>query len=94
MYFLQMRYSTVGEYMSAAQEALQVPKSFGSVPIPSLSGDFLPYSDRSDQYWTGFYSTRPLLKRMTRRLQSQLRWVNLCNWLQSQLRCGIFSRWL
>jgi len=43
-------------------------------PPPSLSGDFLLYSDRSDQYWSGFFSSRPLLKYLTRCLQSDLRY--------------------
>jgi alpha-mannosidase II len=68
----QMRFSTLGSYMIAAKDALEHKKS-DSPEIPSLSGDFLMYSDRSDQYWTGFYSSRPLLKRLARLLQCCLR---------------------
>ncbi|XP_056022821.1 alpha-mannosidase 2-like [Ostrea edulis] len=45
--------------------------------LPSFSGDFFPYSDRLDQYWTGFYTTRPFLKYAARRIQSLLRSVEI-----------------
>ncbi|XP_061172605.1 alpha-mannosidase 2x-like [Saccostrea echinata] len=46
-------------------------------PPPSFMGDFFPYSDRRDQYWTGFYTTRPFLKYAARRIQSLLRSVEI-----------------
>ena len=39
----------------------------------TLSGHFFPYSDRVDHYWTGFYSTRGFLKRLSRDLSRFLR---------------------
>ena len=47
--------------------------------IETLSGDFFPYSDRNDEYWTGFYSTRPFDKRFQREVSgSQLRRGERC----------------
>ena len=41
--------------------------------LPVLSGDFHPYNDRTDQFWTGYYTSRPYLKYATRVLQARVR---------------------
>ena len=41
--------------------------------FPVLSGDFFPYSDMDSEYWTGYYSTRPFGKQLSRDLESSLR---------------------
>lgn len=43
-----------------------------AVDFPMLSGDFFPYSDKGEAYWTGYFSSRPHHKRIARRLQSVL----------------------
>ncbi len=30
--------------------------------FPTLAGDFFPYTDERDEYWTGYFSTRPFDK--------------------------------
>ena len=35
---------------------------------PTFYGDFLPYSDNANSYWTGLYTSRPLLKSRIRKL--------------------------
>lgn len=40
---------------------------------PRYIGDFLPYANNEDCYWTGFYSTRPALKADLRATESLLR---------------------
>ncbi|OMH79297.1 Alpha-mannosidase F [Zancudomyces culisetae] len=65
---LELRYSTISEYMQSLQEDK-------SVQLGSVKGDFGPYNDRRpENYWTGIYSTRPALKysiRYTERLVKQ-----------------------
>ncbi|KAL0223649.1 hypothetical protein P9112_003039 [Eukaryota sp. TZLM1-RC] len=43
------------------------------VEFPVYNGDFFPYSDNADAYWTGYYSTSPVLKKKIRSSESILR---------------------
>lgn len=67
---LQVRFGTLSEYFMELETSQ-------TRPFPTFTGDFFPYSDRSDQYWTGFYTTRPHLKYLARRIQSLLRSVEI-----------------
>lgn len=68
-------YSTPSCYLKAVhEEALK-----NNVTFLVKSDDFFPYSDRDGNYWTGFYTSRPALKRFERLGN---------NFLQV---CGIFS---
>ena len=40
-----------------------------SAKFPILSGDFFPYSDWDNDYWTGFYTTRPFQKYFAREIE-------------------------
>jgi hypothetical protein len=51
------QFSTLSDYFSGAQKDGQ---------FPSLQGDFMPYADNEQSYWTGYYTTRPLLKERSR----------------------------
>lgn len=63
---VQVQFSTVGRYLEAV-------RSNTSAEYPTLQGDFFPYSDRSDQYWSGYFSSRPLVKSLARIFQAHLR---------------------
>ena len=82
---LNIKYSTIGKYLKAAKSGIKrKEKSEGK--IPSLIGDFYPYSDRGDQYWSGLYTTRPHLKLLIRKSFSYLRTAELLvsyGWLKA-----------
>lgn len=56
-------YSTPECYLRAVHEQwFRRKRDSRSEKALSFSGDFLPYSDRNFEWWTGFYSSRPQLK--------------------------------
>lgn len=64
-----MMFGTLADYWN---EVYKRQKEF-----PTLSGDFMPYGDVYSEglpnYWTGYYTTRPFLKRLSREVQHFLR---------------------
>jgi hypothetical protein len=64
-YRMKIRYSTLSEYFEAVSRA--------NVRFPLLQGDFFPYADNEDSYWSGYYTTRPLLKQKSRKLNHIVR---------------------
>jgi alpha-mannosidase II len=63
-YGMKIQYATLSEYFDAVFAA--------KVNFPLYKGDFFPYADNSDSYWTGYYTTRPRLKGLIRQATSIL----------------------
>ncbi|XP_059059906.1 alpha-mannosidase 2-like [Achroia grisella] len=83
-----MNYQTLAEFINANSNIYKATVQFGTPSdyfnnivakhknYPTLKGDFLNFADihsGSPAYWAGFYTSRPLLKVLLRRLQSTLR---------------------
>ncbi|XP_060554987.1 alpha-mannosidase 2-like [Ruditapes philippinarum] len=51
----------------------------GSFPV--LKGDFFPYSDQNSEYWTGYFSTRPFHKQLSRDIENNLRSADILSTL-------------
>ncbi|XP_071080920.1 alpha-mannosidase 2-like [Haliotis cracherodii] len=79
-FHIKIEFGTLSDYFSALEK--DKPHFTHESPFPSLSGDFFPYTDRSDQYWSGYFTSRPLYKHITRVLQAKIRlldiWYTLC----------------
>lgn len=72
-------FGTLRDYFALVDKARPISKS------PSVTGDFFSYADRTTNYWTGFFNSRPFLKWFDRRIE---------HWLQAadtMLSIGILS---
>ena len=69
------RFGTVKDYFEEVKMAMaklgEHKQSAGK--FMSLTGDFIPYTDHSDEFWTGYFSTRPFAKGLCRDLEVFLR---------------------
>ena len=54
--------STPSRYFAALAAARPSLKT----PLPAFTGDLLPYADNRESFWTGFYASRPTIKRLVR----------------------------
>nr|XP_027198614.1 alpha-mannosidase 2-like [Dermatophagoides pteronyssinus] len=69
----EITFGTVDDYFVAVNERLPINKN----NYPILEGDFMPYADvyvdSVSSYWTGYFTTRPYFKSLSRELQHWLR---------------------
>ncbi|CAF1114091.1 unnamed protein product [Adineta ricciae] len=64
---VQIQYGTLNDYFD------QMTKVKSREEFPSYVGDFFTYADRTDNYWSGYYTSRAFFKRMDRIVESYLR---------------------
>ncbi|KAL1538616.1 Alpha-mannosidase 2x [Salvia divinorum] len=77
----EAKFGTLDDYFRTLREEADrinysVTGEIGSGDIggfPSLSGDFFTYADRSQDYWSGYYVSRPFFKAVDRVLEQTLR---------------------
>ncbi|KAI4347652.1 hypothetical protein L6164_008444 [Bauhinia variegata] len=77
----EAKFGTLEDYFQTLREEADrinysSPGEIGSSIIggfPSLSGDFFTYSDRQQDYWSGYYVSRPFFKAVDRVLEQTLR---------------------
>ncbi|XP_058058163.1 alpha-mannosidase 2 [Anopheles bellator] len=62
------RFATLQDYFDAVRAS-----STTMQPFPSLSGDFFTYCDVNQDYWSGYYTSRPFHKRQDRILLHYIR---------------------
>lgn len=71
---MNVQFGTLKDYFNRVkhEEAASMRRN-GEKLFPVLKGDFFPYSDMGSDYWTGYYSTRPFQKQLSRDIESNLR---------------------
>lgn len=77
----EAKFGTLDDYFQTLREETDRinysrPGEAGSSQIggfPSLSGDFFTYADRQQDYWSGYYVSRPFFKAVDRVLEQTLR---------------------
>lgn len=65
---VRARYSTPAEYVRAKTQEV-------NVSWPLKTDDFFPYADAAHQFWTGYFTSRPALKRYIRETSAVLQVV-------------------
>ncbi|EFJ05441.1 hypothetical protein SELMODRAFT_228, partial [Selaginella moellendorffii] len=77
---MDVNFGTLEDYFQALHGT-------GVTDFPALSGDFFAYADKEDDYWSGYYVTRPFYKALDRLLEETLRAANIL-FVFTQLKCN------
>ena len=71
LYGVELRYSTLSEYFDAVAKQ--------NIEYSVYQGDFFPYADNQNSYWSGYFTSKPVLKRVARDAENWLRLAEIKN---------------
>lgn len=74
---MTIKFGTLAEYFESIRQDQKLKSAADGSSFPVLSGDFFPYSDYRNDYWTGYYTTRPFNKQFSREIQSLIRTADI-----------------
>ena len=69
----ELSFGTLQDYFDGVRKESKAMARTDDGLFKSLSGDFFTYLDREDNYWSGYYTSRPFYKNMDRVLEGYLR---------------------
>ena len=69
----QMRFGTLSDYFMSVADEHKVKLGEQPPGFNTLSGDFFTYADRKDNYWSGYFTSRPFYKHLDRVLEASVR---------------------
>lgn len=73
----KLKFGTVQEYFTKIRAQQEKRSGSDGSRFPVLSGDFFPYSDYQNDYWTGYFTTRPFNKQFSREVHSVLKMADI-----------------
>lgn len=76
---MNVKFGTLAEYFESIRQDQKQKTAIDGSRFPVLSGDFFPYSDYRNDYWSGYYTTRPFNKRLSREIQALMRTADIFN---------------
>ena len=68
---VEMKFGTYNDYYREVFRQMGRPDQWKD--LPSVQGDFFPYADRTVEYWTGYFTSHPFQKALSRDLENHLR---------------------
>jgi alpha-mannosidase II len=75
---IEAKFGTLKDYFAAIKKVENAGQLMGG-KFPTLYGGFFPYMDRDEEYWTGYFTTRPFYKQLEREIESDLRSAEILN---------------
>lgn len=82
---MTVKFGTLTEYFTQVRneerKMAEISKSKTNklLTFPTISGDFFPYTERNQEFWTGYFTTRPLNKRFSREIETLTRAADIFN---------------
>lgn len=84
-----LQWGTLTNYFDSVEASAKLRGTEETRTFPTLTGDFFTYADRNDNYWSGYYASRPYYKRLSRVVESRLRAAELMfSWIMTRVHDG------
>jgi alpha-mannosidase II len=69
---VNIKFATLSEYFDAVHASSETSEE---VAFPVYYGDFFTYNDRDQDYWSGYFTTRPFVKALSRQTEGQIKYT-------------------